>query len=86
MEGKQGFTLSFDAILVQDRNSGFTAYFKQFPNIVAEGDTENDALTNLMNALHDVFQYKSKSESTPKQIDHLRVVEKSVNFTALQTA
>ena len=81
------FTLSFNAILVQDKNSkGFTAYFKQFPNIIAEGSNENEALTNLFNALHDVFKHKNDSESTPKQIDHLKVVERSVNFQSLELA
>ena len=81
------FTLSFNAILVQDKShNGFTAYFKQFPNIIAEGDNEQDALKNLFNALHDVFKHKSDSASTPKQFDHLKVVERSVDFRSLERA
>lgn len=78
---KDSFKLSLNAIMIQDKNfNGFTAYFKQFPNIIAEGENESDAMANLFNALHDVFKYKSEKEATPVNFDNLNVIEKSINF------
>ncbi|HPM02811.1 MAG TPA: hypothetical protein PK816_11715, partial [Candidatus Cloacimonadota bacterium] len=52
---------SLNAILVEDpKLGGFTAFFKQFPNIISEGETEEEAIQNLLNALHDVFNYQSR--------------------------
>jgi predicted RNase H-like HicB family nuclease len=75
------FNLSLNAIMIQDKNlKGFTAYFKQFPNVIVEGENEKDVMTNLFDALHDVFKYKSESETTPSDFDNLNIIEKSINF------
>lgn len=80
MESNQTIKFSFNAIMIQDKNyKGFTAYFKQFPNIIAEGENEESAMANLFNALHDVFMHKSDSEATPKE-KNMNVIERSVNF------
>jgi predicted RNase H-like HicB family nuclease len=72
------FTLSLDAILVRDRNfNGFTAYFKQFPNIVAEGEDQDRAMENLFNALHDYLKYESVT--APKECGE-EVIEKSFSL------
>jgi predicted RNase H-like HicB family nuclease len=69
-------------ILVKDsRIGGFTAYFRQFPEIIAEGETEIEAEGNLMSAVHDVFVYKSQISSD--NIDSsMVIIEKSVNFSS----
>jgi len=54
------FNIPLTVVMVQDPHiGGYTAYFKQFPDIIAEGDTDDEAMNNLMNAVHDVFVYKS---------------------------
>lgn len=67
--------LSFTAVILKDEDLGrFTAYFKQFPSIIAEGDSEDEVLTNLLKAVHDVLQYESsqialESNAYEKEID-----------------
>ncbi len=72
-------------IMVQDPHSrGYTAYFKQFPDIIAEGDNENEAERNLINAVHDVFVYQNQMDDDP--IDpSLNVSKKSINFSSRTT-
>ncbi|HRN73055.1 MAG TPA: hypothetical protein PLM81_08000 [Ginsengibacter sp.] len=46
-------------IFVQDPDSkGFTAFFAQLPNIIAEGDTEEDATINLIHTVQAVFEHQ----------------------------
>lgn len=79
------YTLSLDAILIRDRNlNGFTAYFKQFPNIIAEGEDQDKAMENLFNALHDFFKFDSLTE-TPRECSD-EIIEKSINFRSLLPA
>lgn len=46
-------------VFVQDPESkGFTAFFAQLPNIIAEGDTEEDATKNLIHTVQVVFEHQ----------------------------
>jgi predicted RNase H-like HicB family nuclease len=46
-------------VFVQDPDSkGFTAFFAQLPNIIAEGDTEEDATKNLIHTVQAVFEHQ----------------------------
>jgi len=73
---------SLNAILVEDpKLGGFTAFFKQFPNIISEGETEEEAIQNLLNALHDVFNYQSRQTKEPSSSE-FKVIRKSVGFCA----
>lgn len=78
------FTLPLTIILVQDpKIDGYTAYFKQFQDIIAEGDTEDEAERNLLNAVHDVFIYQSGIAD--ESIDpSFNVSKKSINFTSCE--
>ena len=72
--------LPLTAILVEDPNiGGYTAYFKQFQNITAEGDTEDEAIHNLVNAVHDVFKYQSEIEDEPIDSKY-NVSKKCIDF------
>lgn len=43
---------SITGILIQDPDdNGYTAYFAEFPEVVAEGNSEDDAKKNLIEAL-----------------------------------
>ena len=45
-------------IYVEDLNyGGFTAYFEDFPEIIAEGETKEEAQKNLWNTTFDVLKY-----------------------------
>jgi hypothetical protein len=80
MKSSELFNLPLTLIMVKDPHfQVFTAFFKQFPEIIAEGQNEDDAAKNLMNAVHDVFQYQGQSKQD-KQDSHLNITEKSINF------
>jgi predicted RNase H-like HicB family nuclease len=52
--------ISVTPIVVEDLNvGGFTAYFKEFPDIVSEGENMTLALLNLTNTVFDVFKHKN---------------------------
>lgn len=59
---KTKFEISLTGILVQDKNKGYTAFFAQFPHIIAEGDTEEEATKNLFSLVKDVFEFNKKQE------------------------
>jgi hypothetical protein len=67
-------------VLVEDdRLGGYTAFFKQFPDIISQGETEDDAVVNLQNTVHDVFLHLSKeSASLFGTAGH--IIQKKVNF------
>lgn len=49
-------------IFVQDPNDkGFTAFFAQLPNIIAEGDTEEEATRNLFQTVQTVFEHQQNN-------------------------
>ena len=81
MKNKPRFSFSLDIILVKDpKIGGFTAFTKQFPNILAEGDTQNDAVKKLMDTIHDVFKYKSEISKTEEIEGRFKVYRKSFEF------
>ena len=56
-------------IFVKDPNdNGFTAFFAQLPNIIAEGDTEEEATNNLIQTVQTVFEHQRKSDFQPNSV------------------
>ena len=52
-----------DEIYIEDpKIGGFTAFFKDFPEIASEGETIEEAQNNLWNTLYDVLKYLMKSD------------------------
>ena len=74
------FTLPLTIIMVEDpKSGGYTAFFKQFPDILAEGNNEREVKHNLLNTVHDVFRYQSDIKD--ETIDpSLKVSKESINF------
>jgi predicted RNase H-like HicB family nuclease len=63
MDNNLKFKLELTGILVRDENDhGYTAFFAELPEAVAEGDTELEAQQNLFEALKSILAVK-KSES-----------------------
>jgi predicted RNase H-like HicB family nuclease len=75
-------TFNLTAILVQDKESkGFTGFFAQFPNIVAEGDTEDQAMQNLMELVQVVFEHQKEEKlHSPEFIGMNEVTTRSLQF------
>ena len=79
MKTDKGFTLN--TVLMEDlKIGGFTVYFKEFPDVIAEGDNEDQAIKNLLDALRIVL--KHKSEQDKEWLENRR--EKAVNFRPIQ--
>lgn len=50
-------SISLTGILVQDRNErGFTAYFAEFPEAIADGKTKEEAQANLFEAFRTMLE------------------------------
>lgn len=65
MEDKDNTRL--EIISVEDvRTGGFTVYFENHPNVMAEGDTYKEAVKNLLNAHKDIDEYKEAIEAVAK--------------------
>jgi predicted RNase H-like HicB family nuclease len=53
-------TIPVTPVYVEDPHiGGFTVYFKEFPDVISEGKTQEEALWNLQKAMYDVFKYKN---------------------------
>lgn len=79
--------ISLNAVLIQDEIiGGFTAYFKEFPDILAVGDNEDLAIINLINAFHDVLKYKSESKTSLPGKKSNYITERSINFKSFEQA
>jgi len=73
--------INMTVIMVEDpKVGGFTAFFKQLPNIVAEGENSDEALNNLLNAVNDVFSYKASTYKNELGND-FNFIEKPVELT-----
>ena len=62
---RQQNKISLTAIFVEEKN-GYTAFFVQFPNIIAEGDTKTEVTENLFKLLGDVFEHLKNEEDSTK--------------------
>jgi len=77
-------SLNLNAILVQDKSGGYTSFFAQFPNIIAEGDNEDQAIENLFNLVQDVFEHQQKEEMATASINGTNSVKtRSFNLATL---
>lgn len=50
----------YTIILVKDPSGGYTAFFKEFPNVISDGDNEEQAITNLRRLIGDFLVHNSK--------------------------
>lgn len=51
--------IGLTVVLVEDEEGGYTAYFKEQQNIIAEGETVEEAIINLFLTCADVFTFTS---------------------------
>jgi hypothetical protein len=67
IEGRLG-----DEVYVEDPKIGsYTAFFKDFPKMVTQGNTIEEAQDNLWKILYDVMQYFFKKENNFNEIKNL---------------
>lgn len=72
--------IPLNAVLVEDpKIGGYTAYFKQFPDIIAEGETDDEAMRNLTNAVYDVFMFKG--HKLTETDSNYKIIDKTASFS-----
>lgn len=52
--------INLTIIFVGNRLDGYTAFFKERPNIIAEGDTKREAKENLLRLTNEVIKHQNK--------------------------
>lgn len=61
-------TIELNAILIPDDSGGFSAFFAQFPEAIAEGDNEQEAMQNLLEIFS--IMLKDRSEESRNSISN----------------
>ena len=53
--------LSITGVMIQDQQSkGYTAYFAEFPEVIAQGEDLEEAKQNLIDAFKSMIEFKSE--------------------------
>ena len=74
-------SINLTAIFVKDKDGGYTSFFAQFPNIVAEGQTEDEAAENLFALVQTVFEHQQEEEiEATKNSGSMHVKTRSFNL------
>jgi len=62
--------LSITGILIQDpKDKGYTAYFAEFPEVIAEGNTADEAKKNLWSALSIMLEVRKQDMKNEEHYD-----------------
>lgn len=80
---KNNNELPLTAYFVQDpTDKGYTGFFAEFPGAVAEGDTQEEAETNLFKALNYMVQFNKEDAKADVALfsDQKHVVEKTYHL------
>lgn len=56
---------SYSAILEPQEGGGFTVLVPALPEVVTEGDTEQEALANVAEAIRAILEYRLEQGMTP---------------------
>jgi len=73
--GKRGSTImaasySYSVILEPQEGGGFTVLVPALPEVVTEGETEQEALANVEEAIRAVLEYRQEQGMTPPSDAH----------------
>lgn len=51
--------ISITGVMIQDKNTaGYTAYFAEFPEVIAQGGNADEVKSNLFDALQSVLSFR----------------------------
>ena len=60
MSNKQNPILEITGVMIQDpETKGYTAYFAEFPEVIAQGENIDAAKENLFSAFQSMIEFKS---------------------------
>ena len=74
----EAVTLKLTGVLIGDEETGYTAYFIQIPNVIAEGDTQEEAKQNLMDLLS--FHFENTVEEKNTHLPKHQTFEKTLAY------
>lgn len=70
--------ISLTAIFVQDpTDKGYTGYFAEMPEVIAEGETEEEVQSNLFEALNIMLKFKKEEPDSYNAIAGVGVIERT---------
>ncbi len=72
MDKKNPKEIVITGVLIQDEKSGgYTSYFREFPEAIAEGDSREEAISNLFDALVTMLKFRKHeaNEEDENEID-----------------
>lgn len=73
------FTLKFNLVMIQDKeDGGYTAFFAEFPDVIAEGDSKEEVEKNLLQTMLAVSKHKMQNIQSKLKADN--VTTKPMNF------
>ncbi len=62
--------IDITAILIQDTLSkGYTAYFAEFPEAIAQGETVEEAKLNLLDAFQSIMEFRNEEAKNDSEGD-----------------
>ncbi len=60
---KSRLILKLNLVMIPDNvNGGYGGYYRQFPEVLAQGENETELEVNLVNALHDIWESQKKDD------------------------
>jgi predicted RNase H-like HicB family nuclease len=62
--------LKLTGIVITAKSGGFTGYFAEFPEAIAEGNSEKEVQQNMLNALAIILDFR-RSESYENQSNQI---------------
>lgn len=59
--------LKLHGVIIQSQQGGFMGYFSEFPEAIAEGESEQEVQQNLFEALKEVISYRRSTPEVTKE-------------------
>ena len=74
-------SMPIHGILIQDpKDGGFTSLLAEFPEVIAEGETEQEAHENLMHAFKTILAFKREEFDADHSYQGINIKQQTFNF------
>jgi predicted RNase H-like HicB family nuclease len=81
MKDPKGSTISITGVLIEDpETKGYTAYFAELPEVIAQGSNKEEAKANLFDALKTILDFKREEMHDEDQEDDGIITTESFNL------
>ncbi len=55
--------LKLHGVVIESQKGGYTGYFSEFPEAIAEGETEEEVRKNMFDALIEIISFKKGTDN-----------------------